>query len=54
MRSSKRGQRSVKETDTSHERTWVNFATCNARSLMRFPGLRTQHELAQVLSSPQR
>ncbi|MGH3313997.1 MAG: FAD-dependent thymidylate synthase [Streptomyces sp.] len=30
------------------------YATCNARSLMHFLGLRTQHELAQVPSFPQR
>jgi thymidylate synthase (FAD) len=29
-------------------------ATCNARSLMHFLGLRTQHELAKVPSFPQR
>ncbi len=30
------------------------YATCNARSLMHFLGLRTQHELAKVPSFPQR
>lgn len=30
------------------------YATCNARSLMHFLGLRTQHELAAVPSFPQR
>ncbi|MFF9201199.1 FAD-dependent thymidylate synthase [Streptomyces sp. NPDC014986] len=30
------------------------YATCNARSLMHFLGLRTQHELAKVPSYPQR
>ncbi|MGW1230631.1 FAD-dependent thymidylate synthase [Streptomyces sp. NPDC001478] len=30
------------------------YATCNARSLMHFLGLRTQHELATVPSFPQR
>jgi thymidylate synthase (FAD) len=30
------------------------YATCNARSLMHFLGLRTQHELARVPSFPQR
>jgi thymidylate synthase (FAD) len=30
------------------------YATCNARSLMHFLGLRTRHELAQVPSFPQR
>jgi flavin-dependent thymidylate synthase len=30
------------------------YATCNARSLMHFLGLRTQHELARVASFPQR
>jgi thymidylate synthase (FAD) len=30
------------------------YATCNARSLMHFLGLRTQHELASVPSFPQR
>ncbi|MGW3624801.1 FAD-dependent thymidylate synthase [Streptomyces sp. NPDC000880] len=30
------------------------YATCNARSLMHFLGLRTQHELAKVQSFPQR
>ncbi|MDH6624227.1 flavin-dependent thymidylate synthase [Streptomyces sp. LBL] len=30
------------------------YATCNARSLMHFLGLRTQHELAKVRSFPQR
>ncbi len=30
------------------------YATCNARSLMHFLGLRTQHELAAVTSFPQR
>jgi thymidylate synthase (FAD) len=30
------------------------YATCNARSLMHFLGLRTQHELAKVGSFPQR
>jgi thymidylate synthase (FAD) len=30
------------------------YATCNARSLMHFLGLRTQHELAKVASFPQR
>lgn len=30
------------------------YATCNARSLMHFLGLRTQHELAKVESFPQR
>ncbi|CAL9577932.1 FAD-dependent thymidylate synthase [Streptomyces sp. enrichment culture] len=30
------------------------YATCNARSLMHFIGLRTQHELAKVPSFPQR
>ncbi|MEN3585795.1 FAD-dependent thymidylate synthase [Streptomyces sp. ZYX-F-203] len=30
------------------------YATCNARSLMHFVGLRTQHELAKVPSFPQR
>ncbi|MEU5977405.1 FAD-dependent thymidylate synthase [Streptomyces sp. NPDC047315] len=30
------------------------YATCNARSLMHFLGLRTQHENAQVPSFPQR
>ncbi|MFD9815952.1 FAD-dependent thymidylate synthase [Streptomyces sp. NPDC059080] len=30
------------------------YATCNARSLMHFLGLRTQHEQAQVPSFPQR
>ncbi|KYK15386.1 MULTISPECIES: FAD-dependent thymidylate synthase [Streptomyces] len=30
------------------------YATCNARSLMHFLGLRTQHELAKVPSCPQR
>ena len=30
------------------------YATCNARSLMHFLGLRTQHELAEVPSFPQR
>jgi flavin-dependent thymidylate synthase len=30
------------------------YATCNARSLMHFLGLRTQHELANVPSFPQR
>jgi hypothetical protein len=30
------------------------YATCNARSLMHFLGLRTQHELARVQSFPQR
>jgi thymidylate synthase (FAD) len=29
------------------------YATCNARSLMHFLGLRTQHELAKVPSFPQ-
>jgi thymidylate synthase (FAD) len=30
------------------------YATCNARSLMHFLGLRTQHEMARVPSFPQR
>lgn len=30
------------------------YATCNARSLMHFLGLRTKHELARVPSFPQR
>jgi flavin-dependent thymidylate synthase len=30
------------------------YATCNARSLMHFLGLRTKHELAKVPSFPQR
>ena len=30
------------------------YATCNARSLMHFLGLRTQHEQAKVPSFPQR
>jgi thymidylate synthase (FAD) len=30
------------------------YATCNARSLMHFLGLRTRHELAAVPSFPQR
>jgi thymidylate synthase (FAD) len=30
------------------------YATCNARSLMHFLGLRTQHELARTPSFPQR
>jgi thymidylate synthase (FAD) len=30
------------------------YATCNARSLMHFLGLRTQHEMAKVPSFPQR
>ena len=30
------------------------YATCNARSLMHFLGLRTQHQLASVPSFPQR
>jgi thymidylate synthase (FAD) len=30
------------------------YTTCNARSLMHFLGLRTQHELAKVPSFPQR
>ncbi|MET7641772.1 FAD-dependent thymidylate synthase [Streptomyces sp. NPDC005438] len=30
------------------------YATCNARSLMHFLGLRTQHEMASVPSFPQR
>ncbi|WP_328536343.1 FAD-dependent thymidylate synthase [Streptomyces sp. NBC_00344] len=30
------------------------YATCNARSLMHFLGLRTQHELAKTPSFPQR
>ncbi|MGW0948445.1 FAD-dependent thymidylate synthase [Streptomyces sp. NPDC002623] len=30
------------------------YVTCNARSLMHFLGLRTQHELAKVPSFPQR
>jgi len=30
------------------------YATCNARSLMHFLGLRTRHELAKVPSFPQR
>jgi len=30
------------------------YATCNARSLMHFLGLRTQHELAKAPSFPQR
>ncbi|MGW7613354.1 FAD-dependent thymidylate synthase [Streptomyces sp. NPDC054766] len=30
------------------------YATCNARSLMHFLGLRTQHELAKIPSFPQR
>ncbi len=30
------------------------YATCNARSLMHFLALRTQHELAKVASFPQR
>ncbi|HEX5565667.1 MAG TPA: FAD-dependent thymidylate synthase [Streptomyces sp.] len=30
------------------------YATCNARSLMHFLGLRTRHELARVPSFPQR
>jgi flavin-dependent thymidylate synthase len=30
------------------------YATCNARSLMHFLGLRTQHEMAAVPSFPQR
>ncbi len=30
------------------------YATCNARSLMHFLGLRTQHDLAKVPSFPQR
>ena len=30
------------------------YATCNARSLMNFLSLRTQHELATVPSFPQR
>ncbi|SEG96030.1 thymidylate synthase (FAD) [Actinacidiphila yanglinensis] len=30
------------------------YATCNARSLMHFLGLRTQHELARIPSFPQR
>ncbi|MGS2590785.1 FAD-dependent thymidylate synthase [Streptomyces hebeiensis] len=30
------------------------YATCNARSLMHFLGLRTQHEQAKVASFPQR
>ena len=30
------------------------YATCNARSMMHFLGLRTQHELAKVPSFPQR
>ncbi|MFG2608515.1 FAD-dependent thymidylate synthase [Streptomyces sp. NPDC048514] len=30
------------------------YATCNARSLMHFLGLRTQHELAKLPSFPQR
>lgn len=30
------------------------YATCNARSLMHFLGLRTQHEQARTPSFPQR